>query len=1271
MFGDKSNNIFWNMIKNKKTCVNPREIPNKEEFSTKKSFKRVNTLSMRTLSQYDSESMKISDMSADEDPIKIIDKLSTYAKICVLQGLLKEMKSIRERFKDNQQGMLEIIEKNCFNYYKSKIGIKEIFNYCESNRPEEHIDYVLIENCKEYLKEKYDDVFNFIFLLRNSNEIMLHIIRNCRSDSYEELSDIIVNLFYEDAINSTFNAEELLTLIYLITEELIMRTLPSSISVTNMNEIISDHLKNNILYSIFKSLTKKTDVRNFLCSVLTEVLLKIEGYRENITIEIKALLTEIKMKHRDSQILEQRNFQKFSSNNNNYKKCNSSIINTDINELAKKKNDPRTPSFDNVSLKSNLNSVSTFDDRNGSAVINKKLESQSYVNNELMSTGTYMSTLNDIDEEDENFEIDDSLNFDEIKLDNTSYESNSVNLDLLKKKLHEYEIRSKNKKDNAFSAMSDFINIQIKEISVDGDKFSNNKKIKSIKTFLKLKQQSDTDSLTEALDKNYFRITSFIDEFLDKLKDNITSLPYLIKSIMLIIEVLIEKKFSNKQKLTVYQKYMILSNFLIGNILLPIIINPDYTGIVTTDIISKVTKNNLNIIAKILKKILSGRLFDNNSECEYTIFNKFLIEVLQKIFEIIDSIPKNMKLPNSINKLVDNIFSSKRNINYNYFEQNKQENIQQQSACFSWFDLFFLSDSINRCRESLSDNVELRKNFPTFDKFVNLEKYFRERYFDCVKNYKNEFFYLSKINYNPTFNKKISAMTDENHGLFSNNKNKNNINNAKKIDEVLFFKKCLIEVLAYVNKLHKENFNYFVQKNKDRIIQDTDVIYALLKKMKQKEYNKTEFEGDKKISFAAEPVVKKKERNSIILKSGVDISGNEDADFKEILIPQIVDIAKTEIGNNLDSIRSKRVIFACSYLQVHIDDLPTKYKENNYSLLLIEIIKEIEAVILELKTNILNQYYLKVRGAEKLNMITTSNYLQIKCMEKCTCIHYLFTKLRLPCKLNIQKDQNDIITKVEYQPVDIKDSYVKSITSFLNIVPNFRKYEDKVPDIVDLEEKVEMDVALNNYFKDLRSLVKKEKIIQRFSRDEYDSMANELENYILFKLYDKLFPENSTKEDIKFYKKCVRLDWVKPENLIKDKKIINEKLWKTSMDLINEMDEKLTPADKLKCFGKAFSILQNSITFCSGKKDLGIDDTIPSLIYVMLKSKPKNIFSNSKYCQLLLNPDLSKKQFGILLSQIEMIKNIIFDMKHTDLIGVTEEQFKKGEEEEEKKESNN
>ena len=183
----------------------------------------------------------------------------------------------------------------------------------------------------------------------------------------------------------------------------------------------------------------------------------------------------------------------------------------------------------------------------------------------------------------------------------------------------------------------------------------------------------------------------------------------------------------------------------------------------------------------------------------------------------------------------------------------------------------------------------------------------------------------------------------------------------------------------------------------------------------------------------------------------------------------------------------------------------------------------------------------------------------------------------------------------------------------------------------------------------------------RFTEENQRIIEDQLENYILLKLYDKLYPKNSTKADQKFYKKCCRLDFIRPENIIKDKNMINENLWKAAIPLINEMDIKLTPADNVKSFGQAFSILQNSITFTSGKNDFDFDDTIQLLIYIILKSKTKNIVSNSGYCELLLNPELAKKQYGLLLSQMEMVKNFIVDMKYSDLINVTEEEFGKDE----------
>ena len=121
--------------------------------------------------------------------------------------------------------------------------------------------------------------------------------------------------------------------------------------------------------------------------------------------------------------------------------------------------------------------------------------------------------------------------------------------------------------------------------------------------------------------------------------------------------------------------------------------------------------------------------------------------------------------------------------------------------------------------------------------------------------------------------------------------------------------------------------------------------------------------------------------------------------------------------------------------------------------------------------------------------------------------------------------------------------------------------------------------------------------------------------------------------------------------------MINENLLLKATEYINNIDKKYTPVDKINMFGKAFQILQNSMTFSSGKSDLGIDDTLPLLIYVMIKAKPRMINSNYIFCKNYINPELDKKEHGFLLMQIGVVIRIICDMKYTELKDVTEEQF--------------
>ena len=274
MFGDKSYNIFWNIIKSQKGGKERRQSKHLNKALKQKRYSVFFEQSSNPLVK-------------KRDLMGIIEQATTYKKICLLQVLLKEMKSIKERFEDNKKDMLEKITRNCFNYYKSRVGMKEIFDYCKSDNPEIHLNYKLVKNCKEKFVPYYDIIYQTLFLLREDNDIMLNIVKHCPKNCYEQLSDFLVNFFYENTINSSFNEEELMVIIYLIIEDLIINKLPKSVSAINNN--IYNDINNSILYHSFRALTRKADVRNFTCTILTENLLKLEGYNEYLSVDIKKI----------------------------------------------------------------------------------------------------------------------------------------------------------------------------------------------------------------------------------------------------------------------------------------------------------------------------------------------------------------------------------------------------------------------------------------------------------------------------------------------------------------------------------------------------------------------------------------------------------------------------------------------------------------------------------------------------------------------------------------------------------------------------------------------------------------------------------------------------------------------------------------------------------------------------------------------------------------------------------------------------------------------
>ena len=775
----------------------------------------------------------------------------------------------------------------------------------------------------------------------------------------------------------------------------------------------------------------------------------------------------------------------------------------------------------------------------------------------------------------------------------------------------------------------------------------------SVDSLLNELQHKDNSIKMEVI-HNIKKIMYLIDMIIKNLLDNISTIPYTIKCICKIINTLITTT-DNKStsSLNEYDKIKYTITFFFECILLPILLNPDYNGITTTSIISVNVRRSLKTITTILHQIRKGILFTSSSSSgsnnEYTVFNMFIINIIPNIIKLFTAI-QSTKLPTALEKLITKRGNTDRDINYNYFKHNHTENITHQSICFNWDNALTFIRIIKKHKAKFIELLpEMQNVFNTVIQYENdfmnwnakdMEGTTHEtRGGTSIKLKEIKYVYFGKIIFKEEFKAILEGKKTLQSNISLNNafsftsdlanvqssqitpkrpvKKEDNIKDKttqeeifkKKRTESLItnIKKSLCEILQYINTISKENFNI-------------------------------------------------KEHTS------------ETDSFMNYLLPKIITIMKYEMSNNNDNFYKNKdknipIIYFITFLERNITHLPTNYIKDNYTLLFTELLRESELSLQNMKNDVINQIYLKIKNSDKLNMIINNNLLQVKQMEKILTVEHLVDVLKIVVKLEYQKTCDKIVSISLDKENNSNNMYledtISSIKSFIELFPSFADVNESDP--IEYEEQLEVDKVINRYFMLIKQHLKSNERMLRYTNDEFNAVNEALQNYIMNNIYHKLVPYSRTKKDIFIHNKCKRLHWVKPFHLIKDQKVVNEKLWQLAMEYINSMDNETTPTAKIKAFNKAFGILQNSITFCTGKDELGVDDSLQVLIYVIIKAQPKKIWTNFNYARLFIDPELSKKQFGLLLTQLEMVITVINDLKYTDLMGVSEEEFGKDE----------
>jgi hypothetical protein len=158
------------------------------------------------------------------------------------------------------------------------------------------------------------------------------------------------------------------------------------------------------------------------------------------------------------------------------------------------------------------------------------------------------------------------------------------------------------------------------------------------------------------------------------------------------------------------------------------------------------------------------------------------------------------------------------------------------------------------------------------------------------------------------------------------------------------------------------------------------------------------------------------------------------------------------------------------------------------------------------------------------------------------------------------------------------------------------------------------------------------------------------------RIYDRIFPIEPELDDYKIYQQCASLGWVEPHHICSFGKANLDDFLPQTVGYINRLDITKNPSGKMNLFGKIEEIVLNTLNFIFGKCEGGVDDLLPLLLYVIIKSSPKYFASHLKYIELYPTHNEIGKD-GQRLTMLSAVKERLLDFKASDLIDVEMEEY--------------
>ena len=733
-----------------------------------------------------------------------------------------------------------------------------------------------------------------------------------------------------------------------------------------------------------------------------------------------------------------------------------------------------------------------------------------------------------------------------------------------------------------------------------------------------------SDKLLYIYQNNFMRVINFLDLILEKIIKNFHLLPYSIKCFCKIISLLISKKFPNISK---SQKIIFVSKFFFGRLLIPILRNPGIEAFIDNIIIGENTLNNLNVICNIINKFISGKFYsaDNPDTLGYTPFNWYFIEKSCQIYKIFEHATR-VRLPTFIEKFINNKLP--KDFEYDYFKQNQDEVINHRSICFNISEANALIEILDKYKSQVFVTPESEVAKKTLEKLTSKNS---KR---VIKNIMDK-----EIN----FNTKSKSESDKH---VNKTEPSTNQDNRKIIYYFLFTSLLKNDDYNKLFAIKQPTKSYSIKEIKDlsteenitknNIIKVKNFICSLL-------YNfdklvKTNFEPG--TIESTEKILE--ELNILMQSSYFVIDGSIPFDW---YINSIFEYLKK---------------------------IPKELTDNDCAKLYEEIENEVNASIAQLDFIKLSVILEKIDFAERGKIFYQENQkllIDIKLNEEVKqIIHNEFIPVKIKFNLkegdhgifkiesiNFKEKDKDNIDKINSYEKSKKVTLAMTIEQFTKKFPNLLVYQEfQDMDIFNMQSQLNFPENLAVYFNIVFSHLEKNENLKKY--DKLDKIKENIFDYVMVKLYDKIFPIEPNTQDNKIFRQTVKLSWTKPKHFLGNKKqyvfgsFIND-----VKTFFKQLTTEKSPRKKLLNMGE----ISNDVSFFysfNGADEVGLDDEISILSYAMIKVQPLILDSNVKFMKLYCKIGDFMTE-GNKLEQLAAVIDFITNIKYNNLSGVSAEEF--------------